>query len=255
MPGAGSDSGTALPEGENATVRGGTTMEAALDRRKGPGRRYTDRKLDTTDPRAVRGLMHDLGHQMTTLSYLVEAVRGEADLPGGARDRMETLALGMSRMLDTIAYGLSAATLASDVSMVDLRSLVREAVQLAQVQQCASVVLMPGPDVTLEVNPTLLWRVLTNVIENAARATGPEGQVEISLDDHHGAAIDVTDDGPGFGLGRSGTASLGLSVVTSLLATIGGSLEVRSPRARGTRVSIQLPAARSGGSENPVGDA
>jgi signal transduction histidine kinase len=236
-------------------MRGGTTMGAALDRRNGPGRRGTDGKLDTADPDAVRGLLHDLGHQMTTLSYLVEAVRGEGDLPGDAKDRIEKLAVGMSRMLDTIENGFSAATLTSDVSTVDLRSLVREAVQLAQVQQCASVVLMPGPDVTLEVSSTLLWRVLSNVIENAARATGPEGKVEISLHDQGGAAIHVTDDGPGFGLGRPGTASLGLFVVTSLLATIGGSLEVRSLRAGGTQVSIQLPAACSGASENPARDA
>ena len=199
---------------------------------------------------------------MTTLSYLVEAVRGEAGLPGDARVRVETLALGMSRVLDTIAHELSGASLA-EASTVDLRSLAGQAVLLAQVRHRGSVVLLPGPDVTLEANPALLWRVLTNVIENAARATGPGGRVEIRLndqhgaaiDDQHGAAIDITDDGPGFGGGPSGTASLGLSVVTSLLESCGGSLEVQSPRDGGTRVSIQLPAAGSGEGEKPTGDS
>jgi signal transduction histidine kinase len=220
-------------------------MEPAQDRRKGPGRRRTDQKLDAFDPLAVRGLLHDLGHQMTTLSYLVEAVRSEIDLPQDAQVQMEILALGMSRLLDTIGHEVPDAPLPAQVTSVNLRSLVGQVVRLAGVRYCTSIVLLPGPDVTLEAASALLWRVLTNVIDNAARATGPEGRVEISLHDKHGAAIDVTDDGPGFGLGPSGTASLGLSVVTSLLEFCGGSLEVRSPQAGGTQVSIQLPAACS----------
>jgi signal transduction histidine kinase len=192
---------------------------------------------------------------MTTLSCLVEAVRGEADLPGNARVRVETLALGMSRVLDTIAHGLPGESIAAGVSAVDLRSLISQAVLLADVGHCVSVVLLPGPDVTLETNPVLLWRVLINVIENAARASEPEGKVEIRISNERGAAIDVSDDGPGFGRGPSGTASLGLSVVTSLLASCGGTLEVRSPRAGGTRVSIRLPATRSGKGEKPAGDS
>jgi signal transduction histidine kinase len=228
--------------------------ESVRNRRKGPGRRWTDWWRDAYDPLILRGLLHDLGHQMTTLSYLVEALRGEADLPGDARARMETLALGMSRVLDTIAQELPGAPSTAEVATVDLRSLASQAVQLTQVRHRVSVVLLPGPDVTLEANPTLLWRVLTNVIENAARAAGPRGRVEIRLNHQHGPAIDVTDDGPGFGRGPSGAASLGLSVVTSLLESCGGSLEVRSPRAGGTRVSIRLPAACSGEGGNPEGD-
>jgi signal transduction histidine kinase len=182
---------------------------------------------------------------MTTLSYLVEAVRCEIDLPQDVQVRMETLALGMSRLLDTVGHEIRDAPLPAQVSTVNLPSLVGQVVQLAGVRHCTSIVLLPGPDVTLEANPGLLWRVLTNVIDNAARATGPEGRVEIRLHDKHGAAIDVTDDGPGFGLGPSGTTSLGLSVVTSLLESCGGSIEVRSPRAGGTQVSIQLPATCS----------
>jgi signal transduction histidine kinase len=166
---------------------------------------------------------------------------------------METLALGMSQLLETIAHELPGAPLAAKVSTLDLRSLASQAVELARVRHGASVVLLPGPDVTIEASPVLAWRVLANVIENAARATGPEGRVEIRLHGHRGAAIDVTDDGPGFGRGPSGTASLGLSVVTSLLESCGGSLEVRSPRAGGTRVSIQLPAVCA--SETPTGDS
>jgi signal transduction histidine kinase len=97
--------------------------------------------------------------------------------------------------------------------------------------------------------------VLTNVVENAARATGPQGKVEIRLRDEREPAIDVIDDGPGLGLGPPGTSSLGLLVVTSLLESCGGALEVWSPLAGGTQVSIRLPAAHGDGCAKPEGDA
>jgi hypothetical protein len=47
---------------------------------------------------------------MTTLSYLVEAVRGDVDLPGDAGNRLELLSLEMSRLLDIIAQEIPART-------------------------------------------------------------------------------------------------------------------------------------------------
>jgi signal transduction histidine kinase len=85
--------------------------------------------------------------------------------------------------------------------------------------------------------------VLTNVVDNAARAAAPGGRVEISLRDQEWPAVDVADDGPGFGRGTPGTGSLGLSVVTSLLDACGGSLAVWARQGGGTLVRIRLPAA------------
>ena len=79
-------------------------VEPSFDRRRGRGRRQTDEQ----DTLAVRGLLHDLGHQMTTLSYLVEAVRGDLDMPGDADMRLELLSLEMSRLLDVIATEMPA---------------------------------------------------------------------------------------------------------------------------------------------------
>jgi signal transduction histidine kinase len=54
--------------------------------------------------------------------------------------------------------------------------------------------------------------------------------------------IDVTDDGPGFGAGPPGHASLGMQVVTSLLEACGGALAVEAPPQGGTTVLVALPA-------------
>lgn len=232
---------------------GDLMMESPRDRRQGPGRRLTDRASDGYDLIAVRGLLHDVGHQAVTLSYLVEAVRGETDLPGDARQRMELLAREMSRLLELIADGFPGAPPAAEVSSLEFRLLARQVAQLAEVRHGVPVTMLPGPDVTIDANPLLLWRVLTNVVDNAARAAAPGGRVEIRLRDQEGPAIDVADDGPGFGEGPPGAGSLGLSVVTSLLNACGGSLTVQSLPSGGTLARIQLPAAASWDGESYEG--
>ena len=225
-------------------------MESPRDRRNGPGRRLTDRAYDGYDPIAVRGLLHDVGHQVVALSYLVETVRTEAGLPGGTRQRIELLAQEMSRLLELIGGELPGAPPASEGGRLDLRALAGQVAQLARVRHGVPVVVLPGPDMTIEANPHLLWRVLTNVVDNAARAAAPRGRVKISLRDQEGPAIDVADDGPGFGQGPPGSGSLGLSVVRSLLGACGGSLAVRAPQSGGTLVHIRLPAAAEAGQKS-----
>ncbi len=193
----------------------------------------------------MRGLLHDLGHQMTTLSYLVEAVRGDVDLPEDAGFRLELLSLEMTRLLDVIAHEVPGREHATAVGEVSLRSLAGQVAQLARIAHEAAVLLRPGPEVTVLASPVLLWRVLTNVVDNAARAAGP-GRVEITVamlaEPPPRAVLEVLDDGPGFGHGPPGAASLGLGVVTTLLESCGGSLEVRAPAGGGALVRIVIPS-------------
>jgi signal transduction histidine kinase len=207
------------------------------------------------DPLAVRGLLHDLGHQMTTLSYLVEAVRGGTGLPGDADFRLELLSLEMSRVLDIIGRELPGRAEADAAGPVGLRSLAEQVVQLARAAHETAVTLRPGPEVTVVASPALLWRVLTNVVDNAARAAGAAGHVEVVVSrlaagpSAGRAAVDVIDDGPGFGHGPPGAASLGLGVVTSLLESCGGAMEVHPARAGGAHVRIMVPLTAGPGRE------
>ncbi len=179
---------------------------------------------------------------MTTLSYLVEAVRGDADLPGDAGGRLELLSLEMSRLLEIIAQEMPARAGVPAVARVELRSLAGQVTQLARIAHETSVVLEPGPEVTVEASPALLWRVLTNVVDNAARAAGAHGRVGVTVSARgEQALLDVIDDGPGFGQGPPGAASLGLGVVTTLLESCGGSLEIRAPATGGAHVRIVVP--------------
>lgn len=225
-------------------------MKSSVDRRRSHGRRRSDG--------AARGLLHDLGHQMTTLSYLVEAVRGDVVLPDDSGFRMELLSAEMSRMLEIIASEVPDRRAAEDVGAINLGALTGQVVQLARFAHEAAVILLPGPLVGVEASPALLWRVLTNVVDNAARAAGREGKVEVQVREEQAeaqdpeAVIEVTDDGPGFGNGPAGTASLGLGVVTSLLEACGGRLEVRAPEEGGTCVRLVIPV-RAGPAAEPAG--
>lgn len=220
-------------------------MKSSMDRRHSHGRRRSDG--------AARGLLHDLGHQMTTLSYLVEAVRGDVVLPDDSGFRMELLSAEMTRMLEIIASEIPDSREAEDVGAINLGALTGQVTQLAEFAHDASVTLLPGPLVGVEASPALLWRVVTNVVDNAARAAGPAGKVVVEIHEEQGqaqnpeAVIEVTDDGPGFGKGPSGIASLGLGVVTSLLESRGGRLEVQAPEAGGTRVRIIMPVGAGPG--------
>ena len=220
-----------------ARTRGwGKPMGSPLERRRSGGRRVSDNR----DVRTLRGLLHDLGHEVTTLSYLVEAVRGDTALPADSGYRLELLSLEMSRMRDLIRHGLNG-DLAGEAGPVDVRDLAAQLTDLAQAAYEADVTLLPGPAAVVAISPVLLWRVLSNVVENAARAAGRTGKVTVAIRQAGTTVIDVTDDGPGFGAGPPGSASLGMEVVTSLLESCGGALAVQQPPQGGTTVLVALP--------------
>ena len=101
--------------------------------------------------------------------------------PGTRAARLELLSLEMSRLLDIIAREIPAGAAVPAVAEVELRSLAGQVTQLARIAHETTVILEPGPDVTVEASPALLWRVLTNVVDNAARAAGPDGRVGVGV--------------------------------------------------------------------------
>ena len=103
-----------------------------------------------------------------------------------------------------------------------------------------------GPDgqAVLRVSGTLMWRVLANLVDNAVRAAGPDGTVEIRISQERDTVIEVVDDGPGFGGGPPGTAGLGLSVVRRLLEAEDGRLELAEPAGGGACARVVFSLER-----------
>ena len=189
-----------------------------------------------SDPdRRWRGLLHDLGHGLATVSYLADDMRTDPALSGTARHRLELMGRDLARLLDLVAGD------PAPPEPVDVRVLLG---QVAAARDCGSPVLAlrPGEPVMLCTDPTLLWRMVSNLVDNAVRAAGPGGVVELAAADDAGAVrLEITDDGPGIGGGPAGTASMGLGIVTGLARACGGELHLDAAGPRGTCARLVFP--------------
>lgn len=193
------------------------------------------------DGRELRGMLHDLGHGLATLSVLLEAARGDASFDDPLLDLVER---ETARLLAVAHRG---AGYAPAVEPVGLRDFLEQVAVPARYAGAAAVVVSPGPEVLVRTDPALLWRIVSNLVGNAVRAAGPAGTVELVVFETPGAGgrdvvLDITDDGPGFDRGPSGAAGLGLDIVRRLLGSCGGRLEIHAGRPRGTRMRVVLPA-------------
>jgi signal transduction histidine kinase len=200
-----------------------------------------DRQAPDVCGHDMRGLLHDLGHQLLTLSLLAEPLRADATLPARSRQRMELVRRETIRALDMVTDAVSAPEPERSLDRgdhADVRAVAEEVAQLSALAYGTEVMLLPGPPAELPGRTKMVWRVLTNLVDNAARAAGPHGQVRISI--ARGQAgdvvIEVSDDGPGPAAGPGGLAGLGLSVVDGLLRESGGAMATAQAPGGGTSV-------------------
>jgi signal transduction histidine kinase len=188
--------------------------------------------------RELRGVLHDVGHGLATLSMLVDGLTDAALRGVPVPDLLDLVGRETARLLAVVHAG---AVPAASAEVVPVRPVLETVASVARRTGRAPVRLEPGPDVHLRVDPVLLSRVVANLVDNAARAAGPTGRVDVTVSGDRDVVIDVVDDGPGYPAGPSGTSHLGLDVVTRLLAACGGRLEVDRLGAGGTRARVVLP--------------
>ena len=127
----------------------------------------------------------------------------------------------------------------------------------------ARIETLGGP----ESKPRRLSRILSNLIGNAAKAIDYDGVIEVRLSEAEAGkrgrsfVLSVADHGVGmtqstrlraqealFTTARQGEGSgLGLSIVTTIVNSLGGSIDIESAPGRGTVVTITLTQAFVGG--------
>ncbi|MBO0839844.1 MAG: sensor histidine kinase [Sciscionella sp.] len=205
----------------------------------------------------ARGLLHDLGHELATLVFLVDAVRSDPGLSGATKKRVELLGRQISRLVD-LARPAAAAEPAIAHRPVSVRELLAELVSLTAHSTGTSIALTPGLELILHTDADALRRMVNNLVDNAVRAAGPMGRVDITVDvdGQHADGqpyIEISDDGPGFGNGDHGWASRGLGIVWHLAGECGADVRITSRKPHGTTVRLsfaqqavlQLPAQRA----------
>jgi signal transduction histidine kinase len=185
-------------------------------------------------------LLHDVGHEVATLSALVAAVRGQGGLDAAAGERLELVEREIDRLLDLVGdHGLPSAAGAGD-ELVDLREFLREVVVVRDAASAGSVVLEPGPSVLAHLDPRALHRLVTNLVDNAVRAGGATGRVEVGLHGTVDPVVRVVDDGPGPGCGPEGVHGMGLVIVRTLARRLSAEVTLRPRRTAGSVAEIVL---------------
>jgi signal transduction histidine kinase len=216
--------------------------------------------LPEADDVRRRQLRHDIQHQLATISLLASLLSTADDVGASSRARSEQL------LVET--HWLRELLLAVDPTQADplttpwsppaerfrVDLLTREVLEALRLTTPARVSFLAAEAWTYA-NRLAVWRAIRNLMENAFRASGPQGQLRVRVAVEGSlAAVQIDDDGPGFGSGPAGLASLGLSIVRSVALDSGGSLEVSSSDLGGGRVRLLLPAAPSGCADSWIGE-
>ncbi|MFZ8757494.1 HAMP domain-containing sensor histidine kinase [Microbacterium sp. HMH0099] len=215
----------------------------------------------------LRAFLSDAAHELRTPVAGIRAAADtlvRADLDGPDRELLAAHvareAARASRLVDDLLMmarvdrGLELAPVRTD-----LRTLVGAEAERARLLHPSLTVRERIPDAAVPalVDPQRIAQVVSNLVENAARATDARGEVTIDLDaSADRATVSVTDDGPGvpadererifermvrLDAARStGGVGLGLPIARGIARAHGGDVQYVSA-VRGARFELELP--------------
>ncbi|WP_370500267.1 sensor histidine kinase [Mycolicibacterium sp. jd] len=206
-------------------------------------------------------LLHEFRTPVASLDALTEAL---VSSEMGSADRVSALKLAgrharhLSDMLDSLAdvnLSRQPAFSSGRVRRIDLGELIGEAGDAAGIRPPRLQISISGEASAIQVDAQGLRRVLTNLLENAARhGRGLPIDVVCESGDGH-LSVAVSDRGPGVpqeDLGqlttkfvslsdRHGTAGLGLWIVAEIVDALGGTLRFTARDEGGLTASFTIP--------------
>ncbi|MEW9531051.1 sensor histidine kinase [Microbispora sp. NPDC049125] len=214
-----------------------------------------------------RRLGADISHELLTPLAGLRAELEEAQLHPGETPMQEILHSALADVdrlqriiTDLLLLVRLEAGMTAGLAAVDLAELVR-----THVEQRGSPVTMRlrlDPGVTVKAVPSLMERVLSNLLDNAERYAAHEIGIRVRRDGDT-AELSVTDDGPGIAdadrervfevFSRldeardrgSGGAGLGLAIARDVTLAHGGTLTAQDTPSGGARFVLRLPLAGS----------
>jgi signal transduction histidine kinase len=197
--------------------------------------------------RLQRQINHDIHHELSTIILLASLVSTADDVGPESRARVEQI-VGEARWLGELLRAAEQGRLWPEPSISPARPVRLDGVAAAVIAtvrlSADTIVQLDVRETWAHVDPLAFRRALTNLVSNAVRAAGPRGEVRVAVCTVDGRAlVRVDDDGPGFGAGPPGIASLGLHIVQEMTDSAGGELEIANGETGGCRVRMSLPAA------------
>jgi signal transduction histidine kinase len=138
--------------------------------------------------------------------------------------------------------------------LLDASAVAGEVVASCRVTYPGNIRVIAQAGAIVMVDEVGLRRSLANLVENATRAAGPDGSVVVRVRRARSwIRCEISDSGPGFGKGPTGSQSLGLTIVDRLARDHGGRLEILDGPLGGALLRLSLPAAQD--LEHALGDA
>lgn len=215
-------------------------------------------------------LAHELRNPLAPIRTGLEVLRlaGDGDRGRKTREMMERQVTHMVRMMDDLldVSRITRGQIALRPERVDLRTVLDSALETSRPLLEAAghgfeTLLPPGP-LPLDVDPTRLGQVLSNLLNNAAKYTPAGGRIVLTAERDDGeVVIRVTDNGAGIPadmlskvfdmfiqVGQSidraqGGLGIGLTLVRRLVELHGGTVTADSPGpGQGSTFTVRLPA-------------
>jgi len=205
---------------------------------------------------AVTKISHDLRNMLATAQLVSDRLVASADPQ--VKRAAPTLVAAIDRAVDLCTRTLDftrEGPLRLDYRRFALKGLIHEIGAGGFANGRTELVEAVG-DIELEADRDQLYRVLANLVRNAAEAGAVEVTVSAATEGER-VIIEVRDNGPGLaprarqnlftpfaGSGRAGGSGLGLAIARELAHAHGGDLSLVSSDASGTLFRIDLPARR-----------
>lgn len=210
-------------------------------------RRRLERQISETSAREQSRIGRDLhdsvGQTLTALSLLSRSLRSELTGPSAEKARrLEELSRAAIQQVRGVARGLLPAELETGDLGAALSSLTEGARQLFEIR-CSARVRGNGQlkDKAAAVD---LYRIAQEAVVNAAKHAGARS-VAVSLEvGLRRLRLVIRDDGAGFKESHGESRGLGLAIMRHRAESLGGLLEVRPGRFRGTEVVCEAPVQR-----------
>jgi signal transduction histidine kinase len=198
---------------------------------------------------ALRTAMHEIRQPVAAVLALAEAARGLPSATPDVRGYLELIIEQVQEVSSAAASVLERRT--QDAGLGELVDVdeVLDSVLRGFGRTWSGTLVRRGPRGCMAATGSRpsIRRCLVNVLDNAVRAAGPDGEVVVTVRcDLRSVRIVVEDDGPGFGALPTRTG-IGLAVTRRELEGLGGRLSagMRSPLG-GARVVLSLPLRTTG---------
>ena len=193
----------------------------------------------------TRDLIHDLMQPLSGILALTDVAPNArcACNEHGRCQQVRELAVWMQQLLQSSHQVQKRDAPAID-AQCDAGAVCRTVVAATPHGVAALTIVRADAPAPVRMEEVVLRRIVGNVVDNAVRAAGSDGHVElgIAVRDQQ-VVIEVRDDGPGFGRVEANTGR-GLSITRRLLEGCQGcSIEIRQAPQGGVTVSISLPLA------------